>query len=184
MKVIVKKIENTHLAKRVEWMLNEKIYNQMPVPFPANIEATKVWFSHLENYPNRLDFTFLDSTTNDIIAFAGIGNINQKDKIADFYIFVSPFLSGKGIGTACMKWLIEHCFFTINLNRIYCYTIGNNDGANNFYEKLGFKLEGTLRNHMFFRGKFVDRKIWGLLKEEWIRNDQRNNEMNGFHFSY
>lgn len=34
-------------------------------------------------------------------------------------------------------------------------------------ENLGFKKEGTVRKSMFVRGKWIDRFLYSILREEW-----------------
>jgi len=36
--------------------------------------------------------------------------------------------------------------------------------------KSGFKKEAHLRENLLFEGKFLDSLIFGLLKEEWQKN--------------
>lgn len=34
--------------------------------------------------------------------------------------------------------------------------------------RLGFKKEGVIRNYEFLNGEYLDRTIYGLLKNEWL----------------
>jgi ribosomal-protein-alanine N-acetyltransferase len=40
-------------------------------------------------------------------------------------------------------------------------------------EKCGFKLEGHLREHEIFEGRYLDSLIYGLLNKEYRSNQQQ-----------
>jgi RimJ/RimL family protein N-acetyltransferase len=66
-----------------------------------------------------------------------------------------------------MRLVIGHAFTTMNLNRIWLHVFDFNARARRVYEKLGFRLEGQLRQDHFCEGKYHDTLILGLLREEW-----------------
>ena len=62
--------------------------------------------------------------------------------------------------------MIDHAFKTMNFRRIY--TTAFSDNLCKLTERLwGFKREGTLREHQFSNGKYVDSYLLGLLRSEW-----------------
>ena len=74
---------------------------------------------------------------------------------------------GKGIATSALRLLCEYAFNEMNLNRIYTYVLKDNIGSIRKNEKNGFKIEGTLRKHVFNQGSFQDVVVMGLLKEDF-----------------
>jgi len=165
MKMTIRKLTSKDLPKRVELMADPAIYTQMPVPHPVSLEETKTWFNNLNDHDDsRVDFTIIEER---VIGFCGLGNINYKSKNANFYIFLDPQHTGRGYGSKSMKWLLNYGFSIYSLNKIYCYTIASNLKANNFYENIGLKKEGCLKEHLFHLGSFVDRNCYGLLRSEW-----------------
>jgi RimJ/RimL family protein N-acetyltransferase len=73
-----------------------------------------------------------------------------------------------GFGTDAMKALVHYLFYTMNVNRIQLDTWSGNERAIRSYEKLGFVVEGRLRNDAFIDGKYYDTMIMGLLKKEFL----------------
>ena len=62
--------------------------------------------------------------------------------------------------------MINHAFFKMNLRRIY--TTAYSDTLCKFTERVfHFKREGTMREHRFHNGKYVDSYVLGLLKSDW-----------------
>lgn len=99
----------------------------------------------------------------------GLTSIDSAVKKAELYIFVNPELIGKGIGTKATKQLCQYGFTELGLEKIYLFTDRDNVAAQKVYEKIGFRLEGTLRNEILTRtGQISDRLYYGLLKHELI----------------
>jgi RimJ/RimL family protein N-acetyltransferase len=74
---------------------------------------------------------------------------------------------GRGIGTEAMRQLVRFGFERRNLRRIHLIVVASNAGAIRSYEKVGFVLEGRLREHCWVNGEWVDELRMGLLRSEW-----------------
>jgi diamine N-acetyltransferase len=58
-------------------------------------------------------------------------------------------------------------FKTLNLNRVSLRVFESNQRAIKAYERVGFILEGRLREDHFSQGRFEDTLIMGILCDEW-----------------
>ena len=58
----------------------------------------------------------------------------------------------QGYGTESATALINYCFKKMNLKKIYADTNPDNKGAQKLLKKLGFKLEGRIRERHFING--------------------------------
>lgn len=74
---------------------------------------------------------------------------------------------GKGIATAACRLAIRYGFETMKLRKIYLAVYENNPNARRLYEKLGFRLEGTLRKHVLVNGIYYDKHLMGIFPEEF-----------------
>ena len=66
--------------------------------------------------------------------------------------------------TACCSTIIDFCFAHLHLNRIELKCGTHNIKSKRVAEKLGFTLEGVLRQAEFLNGSFIDLNIYSLLK--------------------
>lgn len=64
---------------------------------------------------------------------------------------------------------LAYGFGTMGLNRVEAFVTVGNERSLGFLEKIGFSLEGTLRQYEFARGRYQDQWILSLLKKEWER---------------
>jgi RimJ/RimL family protein N-acetyltransferase len=85
--------------------------------------------------------------------------------------FIGFIAVKKGIKPMCGlnagKFILKHCFDTLGMNRVYGHTWADNERMDAFYKRLGATLEGIEREHTFKNGKFVDMKIWSILRKEY-----------------
>jgi len=73
---------------------------------------------------------------------------------------------GKGYGFDALRTVVRWAFDHLNLHRIELSADPGNAPALRIYEKCGFVLEGTRRQHHFQDGAYHDEVIMGLLRED------------------
>ena len=71
-------------------------------------------------------------------------------------IAVHPEWHGKGVGKALMGAGVELADKWLNLTRLELEVYADNEAAVRLYERYGFEREGTLRQHAFRGGHYVD----------------------------
>ncbi|WP_078551957.1 GNAT family N-acetyltransferase [Bacillus alkalicellulosilyticus] len=90
---------------------------------------------------------------------------NQKTEIG---YWLGKDYEGLGLATKACRLFIEHAFRELQLNKVEINVAPENVKSRAIPERLGFTKEGTIRNYELLHGKYLDRTIYGLLKEEWI----------------
>lgn len=170
MQIIPSRFSVEDIPTRVDWINNPKINSFMFFELPATIEQTERWYQNNIGNKNRIDFTFRNMV-GEIIAMGGFTGISPEHENAEFYVMVNPIMHGKGIGHKVSVWMYNYAFSQLNLHKIYLYTNDDNVSAYSIYEKAGFQLEGTLREHKKKDNKFQNRRIYGLLRSEWEIKD-------------
>ena len=101
-------------------------------------------------------------TKNDIVIGACSLRIGKSNS-AEFSIFIDKNYCGQGIGKQAMKKLIRFGFSEINLHKIWGMVFEFNVGALEMYKKIGFKIEGKLREHLFRDDRYYDVYIVGMI---------------------
>ncbi|HZH61005.1 MAG TPA: GNAT family protein [Metabacillus sp.] len=77
---------------------------------------------------------------------------------------------GLGIATKACNIFIEHAFTELKLNKVEINVATSNIKSKAIPKRLGFSKEGTIRNYEFLNGRYLDRNIYGLLKDDWLNN--------------
>ena len=107
-----------------------------------------------------------------------IGNCGLRMKTADThqadigYEF-SPEHWGKGYTTEAAQAMVQFGFTTFHLHRIWSWCISENRGSARVLEKLGMQLEGRLRENEYFKDRWWDTLIYGMLASDWEERQSR-----------
>ena len=82
------------------------------------------------------------------------------------YILFDQASRGQGYMTEALSLFVHYLFDAKKVNRLQLTVVVGNKASKRVAEKCGFKSEGTLRQTMFHRGKYVDLEMFALLREE------------------
>ena len=98
----------------------------------------------------------------------GFVNLDRNKKyLGEIGYWLREDFQGQGIITDCCRFLIDHGFNKLELNRIEIKVMTNNLKSRAIPERLGFTHEGTLRKEYPIHGAFHDTELYSLLKEEY-----------------
>lgn len=80
----------------------------------------------------------------------------------------------QGYGTEASVWAVEWAFKTANLHRVELHVLEWNARAQRVYEKIGFLVEGRLREALWLNGRWWDEIVMGMLDGEWEELRERH----------
>lgn len=78
-----------------------------------------------------------------------------------------PSVRGRGVGSSAQRLVMRYAFEELGLERLCCEALAANEDAIRMYERHGFRVEGTLRQHIRKGSERVDVVTLGLLLDEW-----------------
>lgn len=168
MNVTIRKFERTDIPKKVEWINNPANNQFLHYDIPLEISKTEKWFDSNTGRTDRFDAVIeVDGIPCGTI---GLLSIDRKNSKAEYYIAIGEMqLKGKGVSIQASKLILDYAFFKLGLNRVYLFTETENVAAQKLFEKVGFVKEGCLKNDIASHGRFVDRFVYGLCKEEYLK---------------
>ena len=162
----IRRLSREDLETRVRWMNNPLVYSSMHFEIPITMERTLQWYEGNLDNDKRFDITIEED--GQIVGFGGFTSINREIQKAETYLFTSPELQHKGIGTRAKKLICRYGFEDLGLNKLYFITNEDNYASIRMNEKCGYKLEGRMRQeYVKPNGERLDRLYYGLLKDEW-----------------
>lgn len=74
---------------------------------------------------------------------------------------------GEGYGRASLELLLSYCFETLDLHRVSAEIFEYHTAWRDLVEGMGFRKEGTVREHLCRDGQYWDKEIYGLLAPEY-----------------
>ncbi len=107
-----------------------------------------------------------EQTLIGVIGFHYIQWFSRKTSIG--YWIAKPY-EGQGFMTKACEALINHAFHNLALNRVEIRVTTENYRSKAIPERLGFKMEGVIRADEWLNDHYVDLAVFGLLKNEWIK---------------
>jgi len=109
-------------------------------------------------------------------SLAGVITFNKIDhnlKKAVIGYWISEDHQGKGIVTKSCRTLIDYAFNTLNMKKVEISVATENVSSRQVCERLGFTLEGTIRNSENLHGTIVNHNIYGLSESEYNKLSQQ-----------
>lgn len=145
------------VGKETDFLLNN------PDEFNITIEEEE---NFIQNHvDSEVDLLVVAETDGEVIGICGLnGNINKRIRhSAEIALAIEQEFCGMGIGKELMKAGIEWAKEN-GISRITLKVDTNNYRAISLYLKLGFEIEGTLRNDkMLCDGSYIDGYTMALL---------------------
>lgn len=80
---------------------------------------------------------------------------------------LSPEHWGHGYATEAARAIVAFGFTQLKLHRLRSRCIAENVGSARVLQKLGMRQEGRLRENEFFKGRWWDTLLFGILEDEW-----------------
>lgn len=79
---------------------------------------------------------------------------------------------GKGLMLEAVEGLIGFGFEKLDLHRLEIRIAAGNERSRRIPRKLGFQLEGRIREVEWLYDHFVDHEVYGLLREDWEKGSR------------
>ncbi|MBP1928795.1 RimJ/RimL family protein N-acetyltransferase [Methanolinea mesophila] len=139
------------------------------IPHPYQEEMAREWIStHAGGWARREHAIFAVSQkdTESLIGAVGLEKIHREFFHAEIGYWIGVPFWNRGFGTEAVAAVVTYGFSTLDLHRIYARIMSGNRGSAKVLEKCGFSHEGTMKEHVYKNGKFVDIEIYGILTDE------------------
>lgn len=125
------------------------------------IKLTQADFAEKKSQPLAIFYS------GKFVGVIGFVNFGWGSRHTEIGYWIAKDSEGKGIITKSCKALIDYAFNDLNMNRVEIRCAIENVKSRAVPERLGFQLEGTLRQFLWRHTRFYDMAIYGILAEEW-----------------
>lgn len=167
MNVFLRKFQAEDVPHKVRWINAPENNQYLHYDLPLIEDKTFLWWETVKDIDTRLDMTILLDGIP--VGVAGLLQIDWECESAELYITVgAQEAKRKGVATEAIRQLLEIAFTNLGLHRIYLTTETENVAACRTYEKVGFRMEGCLRDCLRNREKkFVSLYAYSILRNEF-----------------
>ena len=102
-----------------------------------------------------------------VIGNCGIRRKPENEWEADIGYELAPEHWGRGYATEAALAIVDFGFRDLQLHRVWSRCIADNVSSARVLERVGFRPEGRLRENEYFKGRWWDTLLYGLLRSEW-----------------
>lgn len=170
-RIRLRAITRADLPLFVEWLNDPEVIQGLIHYLPFSLEDEENWFDNMLKRPqdeHPLVIEICSEAGWEPIGNCGVFAIDWRIRQAEFGIVIGAKQHwNKGYGTEALSLILQHCFETLNLNRLYLRVYENNPRAIRAYEKAGLTIEGRLRHGHYDKGEYVDVILMSILRSEW-----------------
>lgn len=114
-----------------------------------------------------LAITRIDDKANQLIGLVNLHSINTTSNHAELGYILHPDFRGQGMIVEAASALLRHGFETMQLHRVEASVDPDNLASRAVLKKLGFQLEGLLRERWCVNDIYYDGEIYSLLVHEF-----------------
>lgn len=153
-----------HAAQMNEWMHVADIAENLGLRTEASLERTEAWIARASGDPTMVPFAVLrdDEHVGNVI----FDRIDEYMESARLSIYVGE--PGRGTGKDALRLALRWAFAERALNKVWLTVHVKNARAVAAYTKVGFLVEGVLRDDFMLHGERVDALLMSVLRREWV----------------
>lgn len=158
----------------LEWSRDEAFCQAHGWPVGLPSEQLQDWFVRLLNNPpvdlvrKGIVVVTPQHPEGRLVGFVDLRELNPLEKRARLRIALGEETHPEQeVAYTAGLQMLAHGFTKLGLERITAEAHGSNIQMRDLFEKLGFKCEGTLRQHETRQGIKEDLHLFGMLREEF-----------------
>jgi RimJ/RimL family protein N-acetyltransferase len=165
--IILRAVEKDDVETIKEWLADPELLHGLgarPIPLGA-VDPEKL----PEQFRLR-DGRILAVASKDkhLLGLVALGNIHEQNRTASVMVLIGDRGEwNRGYGSDALRTAVRFAFEDLNLNCVEAHIPRFNARGQRVFEKVGFVVEGTLRNRFYGRGRYWDMLIASALREGW-----------------
>lgn len=139
-----------------------------------SIETERSVRSFIDCTPSYYRFwAVADAATDRCLGLVNYHDGHIRSRRASIGYIIDPACQGRGIATEAVTAMLDFCFAELGLHRLEAFIHPDNQRSLRLIERLGFRREGLLRDHLRVGDEWRDDALYALLAVEWRAPVQR-----------
>lgn len=171
--IILQRFNMTHAAPLYQFIISERERLSEFLPWPRyiqKVEDEEKFISSMEkSWEDKLCFGYaiVNSHTDEVMGAIDLHAISWENFRGEIGYWIAQKFEGRGyIHEACKR--LEQYLFTVGFNRLEIRCNSLNHRSLNIPKRLGYQLEGELREDAMENGHFRNTLIYGLLRRDRV----------------
>jgi RimJ/RimL family protein N-acetyltransferase len=135
---------------------------------PMSVDEIEQFFRVRLLASDALAYAIHERPSDRFVGITTFSSLDADNGSALFHITIGERDAwGHGLGTETAELMLAHAFERVGLHRVGLSVFSFNTRAVRSYEKVGFRIEGRLRDAIWRDGRYWDELQMGILEGEW-----------------
>lgn len=167
---------SAHAQQTYQWLCDPLVSGNLGLRRTPSLEYTTQWISDAQSDPQISPFAILREGKH--VGNAILDRFDDYLQSARLSIYIGELQQrGAGIGFMATFLALEYGFKQKGLHKIWLTVHARNFPAIHIYTKVGFKLEGILRDEFWLEKERVAALCMGLLHHEFDQTFVQRNSL-------
>ncbi|MGY6129493.1 UDP-4-amino-4,6-dideoxy-N-acetyl-beta-L-altrosamine N-acetyltransferase (plasmid) [Paraburkholderia strydomiana] len=168
-RIKLRAIEEGDLPLIASWRSDPQVYEYFYEFLPISSRQQRNWFEKQLQDTSEINLV-VSNLSGIAIGTVSIYHIDRRNRKAEWgrLIIGDPAARSGGIGAEIEALILQYAFEHLNLHKLYCEVLVENEKVVSLHKKFGFREEGILRDHAFKAGKYADAVILAMLDSEYF----------------
>lgn len=163
---LIRKVTEEDLPMVLAWRNHADVRRYMFTQHEISLDEHRNWYAKASQDRSRcLLIVEEDQQSIGYVQFSKV----EEDGVADWGFYARPD-APKGTGRKLGVMALNHAFGPLKLHKVCGQAIESNQASIAFHQRLGFTLEGVLRDQQRIKGAYHSLHCFGLLSTEWQPN--------------
>jgi len=155
-----------HAQNMYRWMCDPAVSQNLGLRQEPSLEKTHQWIVRALGDPTVCAYAILNSGQH--VGNVILDRIDNYLSSARLSVYVGePQSRGAGVGRTGIFLALREGFETMGLHKVWLTVHAHNTPAILTYQRLGFQVEGVLRDEFIFDGERIAALYMGVLAEEF-----------------
>ncbi len=168
-RIKLRKLQSKDAPLMFEWMQDSEITSNFQIDFTnASLKKASDFIAKdLASDDKKTKHYAIIDKNDEYLGTISLKNIDYKNKNTEYAIVLRKKAIGTNVAFDATKALFDIVFKNLSLQKLYLNVLSNNKRAINFYKKMGFKIEGVFKKHVFIKHTFHNLLWMAFLKEDY-----------------
>lgn len=140
-----------------------------------NLDMQQRWYeSKVLNDNSTEMFAIRINDSKELVGCCGLCYINWVHRNSDLSLYIGwkeSYIDNQGFAEEACRLLFNYGFKELGLQKIWTEIYCFDEKKLALYKKIGFHIDGELRNQYYYDGKWWNSYMLSLLTNEWENNN-------------
>ena len=165
----IRSIEKSDLELLQNWRNNENIRKYFREYREFSLVQKEHWYDNMIMDDRFEMFVIVDCKTKDVVGVTGLTYIDWINQHADIHFYIGKNYSwiDEYYAPLAIKIILDYGFNILNLNKIWAEIYEIDKLKLDFFKRIGFLIDASLREHYYYNGQYYTSHILSILKKEY-----------------